>query len=117
MKKRMVCLVLALMMVGLSLTACGAKESGNGQKEESPVSSQSVGAEQKTEGKVVHGIINKIDSFLVLLTDDGEYQIMDYGDGVTMDGFAEGDKVNVTYTGELGVEGSTPVATAITKAE
>ena len=55
---------------------------------------------------MVQGIINKIDSYLLLLTDDGEYHIMDYGEGVTMDGFAEGDKVDVTYTGELDVDGA-----------
>lgn len=117
MKKRIVCLTLALMMVGLSLTACGSKGSGKDQKTDMPVSSPVAGEEQKTEGKMVHGVINKIDNYLVLLTDDGEYQIMEYGDGVTLDDFAEGDKVDVTYTGELGVEGSNPVIIAITKAE
>ena len=53
----------------------------------------------------------------MLLTDAGEYQVMDYGKGVNADDFAEGDKVSITYTGELGVEGSTPVIVAISKAE
>lgn len=117
MKKRMICLALALMMVGLSLTACGSKGSGKDQQANTPASSPAAGTEQKAEEKMVHGVINKIDNYLVLLTDDGEYQIMEYGDGVTLDDFAEGDKVDVTYTGELGVEGSNPVITAITKAE
>ena len=55
--------------------------------------------------------------YLVLLTGDGEYQVMDYGKGVSADGFAEGDSVEITYTGELGVEGSNPVITAISKAK
>lgn len=62
-------------------------------------------------------MINRKGDFLVLLTDDGDYQIMDYGKGVNVDDFAEGDKANITYTGELGVEGSTPVIVAISKAE
>ena len=42
---------------------------------------------------------------------------MEYGEGITMDGFAEGDRVDVSYTGELGVDGTYPVITAITKTE
>ena len=63
------------------------------------------------------GIINQMGDYLVLLTGDGEYQVMDYGKGVSDDGFEEGDSVEITYTGELGVEGSNPVITAISKAK
>ena len=31
-----------------------------------------------------------------LLTDDGEYQVMDYGEGVTIDDFFEGNRVKIT---------------------
>ena len=71
--------------------------------------------EEQKEEKVVRGTINKIDNYLVLLTEDDEYQIMDYGEGVTVDEFMEGDKVEVTYTGELGVDSSTPVIVSIAK--
>ena len=112
--KRKICLMLVLALMAVSLTACGmtggSKQSA--QPKDSPAASQETPA-----GKVVHGIINKIDSYLVLLTGDGEYQIMDYGEGVTMDDFMEGDSVDVTYTGELGVEGSTPVIVSIVKTD
>ncbi|OUO44608.1 hypothetical protein [Flavonifractor sp. An306] len=112
--KRIACIALALMMAGLSLTGCGAKGGGTNQP---PASSQPTVTEEKTESKVVHGVINRIDNYLVLLTDDGEYQTMEYGEGITMDGFTEGDRVDVSYTGELGVDGTYPVITAITKTE
>ena len=112
--KRIACMALALMMAGLSLTGCGAKGGGTNQP---PASSQPTVTEEKSESKVVHGVINRIDNYLLLLTDDGEYQIMEYGEGITMDGFAEGDRVDVSYTGELGVDGTYLVITAITKTE
>ena len=112
--KRIACMALALMMAGLSLTGCGTKGGGTNQP---PASSQPTVTEEKSESKVVHGVINRIDNYLLLLTDDGEYQIMEYGEGITMDGFAEGDRVDVSYTGELGVDGTYPVITAITKTE
>lgn len=109
--KRMVCLMMTLLLAATCLTACGTSGGGAAKDSNStPAVSDEKGAE-----KVVHGVINRIDNYLVLLTDDGEYQIMDFGDGVTLDDYAEGDEVNVTYTGELGVEGSNPVITAIAK--
>lgn len=112
--KRTICLMLTLLILGLSLTACGSTGSS---KEQTPPPSNTQTATPAQEEKVVHGIINRIDSYLVLLTDDGEYQVMDYGDNVTLDDFQEGDKVDVTYTGELGVEDNNPVITGISKVE
>lgn len=110
--KKTICAVSALLLT-LSLAACGTPAGETNQdKSTSSSSSQSQDAQ---ETKTVQGIINKIDTYLVLLTDDGEYQIMDYGEGVTLDDYFEGDRVEVTYTGELGVEGVAPVITAITK--
>ena len=109
--KRMICLVMAVMLAALCLTACGTVGGGKGNSK--PGSSTSAQA----EGKTVQGIINRKGDHLVLLTDEGEYQVMNYGKGVNADDFAEGDKVSITYTGELGVEGSMPVITAISKAE
>ena len=108
--KRMICLVMAVMLAALCLTACGTIRGG--RENSQPTSSTSAQA----EGKTVQGIINQKGDYLVLLTDEGEYQAMDYGKG-NADDFAEGDKVSITYTGELGVEGSMPVITAISKTE
>lgn len=112
--KRMICMVMALVLMVTSLTACSLM--GGGKKKDEPQSAPTESAAQ-VEGKTVSGIINKIDNYLVLLTDDGEYHVMDFGEGVTLDDFAEGDKVDVTYTGQLDAEGTKPVIVSITKAE
>ena len=101
------------MMVMLALSACG-KMGGGKAADASPSQPQST---EQMEEKKVSGIINQMGDYLVLLTGDGEYQVMDYGKGVSADGFEEGDSVEITYTGELGVEGSNPVITAISKAK
>ena len=113
MMKRKICLILTLVMVMLALSACG-KMGGGKTADASPSQPQST---EKEEDKKVSGIINQMGDYLVLLTGDGEYQVMDYGKGVSADGFEEGDSVEITYTGELGVEGSNPVITAISKAK
>lgn len=111
--KRKICLVLTLVLVVGALSACGKTDSGK-KVDSSPSQTQSM---EKAEEKKVSGVINRLDEYLVLLTGEGEYQIMDFGDGVSADGLAEGDSVEVTYTGDLGVEGSNPVITAITKVQ
>ncbi len=111
--KRKICLVLTLVLVVGALSACG-KTDGGKKADSSPSQSQSM---DQAEEKKVRGVINRLDEYLVLLTGEGEYQIMDFGDGVSADGLAEGDSVEVTYTGDLGVEGSNPVITAITKVQ
>lgn len=110
--KKTICAVSALLLT-LSLAACGTP-AGETSQDKSAISSSSQ-SQDAQETKTVQGIINKIDTYLVLLLDDGEYQIMDYGEGVTLDDYFEGDRVEVTYTGELGVEGVYPVISAITK--
>ncbi len=113
--KKTICAVSALLLT-LSLAACGTPAGESNQdKSASSGSSSSSQSQDAQETKTVQGIINKIDTYLVLLLDDGEYQIMDYGEGVTLDDYFEGDRVEVTYTGELGVEGVAPVISAITK--
>ena len=109
--KRKICLVLTLVLVVFALSACGKADSG---KKTDDGSSQPQSTE-KVEEKKVSGIINRMGDYLMLLTGDGEYQVMDYGKGVRVDGFAEGDSVEITYTGELGVDGAAPVITAISK--
>lgn len=109
--KRTIGLALMLLLLALSLTAC--RSSGNGKTTPMPVQT----TEQKEETKEIKGVVNKLDTYLVLLTDDGEYHVMDYGEGVSGDGLSEGDKVNVTYTGTLDDANHTPVITAIEKTE
>lgn len=109
--KRTICMTMALLLLVTALTACG-----RAGKQTAAGDTPGAGAEQ-AEGKKVRGTINKIANYLVLLTEDEAYQVMDFGEGVTLDDFAEGDKVEVTYTGELGVEGAAPVLTAIVKVE
>ena len=97
--RRIITGLLAALLL-LTLAACGSKaQGGSGSAEEAEVS----------------GYVNRLGDYLVLLTGDGEYQGMDYGKGVSVDGFAEGDSVEITYTGELGVDGAAPVITAISK--
>lgn len=45
----------------------------------------------------------------------GEYRIFDFDKELDPSKFAEGDKVTVTYTGELGSEDPAPVAILIQK--
>ena len=52
---------------------------------------------------------------MVLLTDDGEYQTFDFDKELDPSSFSEGDRVQVTYTGVMGDESSTPVAVVIMK--
>ena len=97
-----VLLALALSTV-LLLAACGASGSAadGSQQEES-----------------VTGTINRLDTdYLVLITDDGEYQVMDFGENFSAEGFSEGDDVVITYTGTLGNEEKPPVITAMEAAQ
>ncbi len=99
----------------LMLTAC-TPSSKKAEASLSPTPSQTVTDSEETNGeKTVHGIINRLGSFLILLTDDGEYRVMDYGEGVTTDGLEEGDTVDITYTGTLDSEEEAPVIVSITK--
>ena len=97
-----VLLALALSTV-LLLAACGASGSAadGSQQEES-----------------VTGTINRLDTdYLVLITDDGEYQVMDFGENFSVEGFSEGDDVVITYTGTLENEEKPPVITAMEAAQ
>ena len=80
--------------------------------------SESTAAEETTaDEQTLTGVINRMGDFLVLLTDAGEYQVMDLDEGVSLDGFSEGDSVTVTYTGDLGDEETPPVVSAVEPAE
>lgn len=110
----LVCAAVILVLAGCKAPA------GSGGKESSkpaPSGSPEVSATQAPEGKILKGVINRIGNYLVLLTDDEVYQTMEYGEGVTMDGFSEGDRVEVTYTGVLNSPDEDPVVIAIQKEE
>ena len=107
-----VCALMVLLLAGCKAPAPSGKENPK------PTTSQETAQTSEApapEGKTLQGIINRIDSYLALLTDDGVYQTMDLGEGVTMDGFSEGDRVEVTYTGALNSPDADPVVIAITK--
>ena len=71
-------------------------------------------AEYKRKGV----LINRLDTdYLVLITDDGEYQVMDFGENFSAEGFSEGDDVVITYTGTLENEEKPPVITAMEAAQ
>lgn len=98
----------AVLMLGMPLSACGQ----SGQPGGGPDASEST-----VQTQVVSGVINRKGDFLVLLTDDGEYQVMDLSESVSLDDYSEGDSVKVTYAGELGNEDAPPVVLEITPAE
>ena len=86
MRQRYLRLISVLLLLAI-LTACGTDREG-------------------AAGGTVEGVVNRNGDFLVLLTDEGEYQTFEFG---------EGDCISVTYTGELGKEDSTPTAVSISK--
>ena len=69
------------------------------------------------ETAAISGVVNRLDDYLVLLTDDGEYMVFDFGEDVDSSSLEEGDRVTVSYTGQLGSEDPAPVAVSIEKAE
>ena len=102
MRRTLTALLAALML--LTLAACGS--SGN----------QTEGETQEATA-TVSGVVNRLDDYLVLLTEDETYAVFDFGEDVDPAELEEGDSVTVTYTGELGSEDPAPVAVSITKSE
>ena len=120
--KKIFCTVLMLCLV-LSLAACGQSASNNssapGSTLESSVPESSMPESsdaEEAEAQTISGIVNRLDSYLVLLDDQGNYLVFDFGDDVDQKALTEGDRITVTYTGELGSENPAPVAVAIQKA-
>ena len=132
--KRMLAFALMLCLM-LSLAACGQKNSGKQETSdgdqltvEEPVNeaqdhemdadaaaAQESGEDAAQEEQTISGIVNRFGDYLVLLDGDDEYRIFDFGEGVDKSKLEEGDKVTVTYTGELGSEDPAPVAVSIQK--
>lgn len=76
--KKIFALVLTVCLL-LPLVACGQK--GEEKKDDAE------------ETKTISGIVNKLDSYLVLLDSDGDYHIFDYGEDVDQSTLEEGDKI------------------------
>ena len=69
------------------------------------------GSQQK---ETITGTINRLNTdYLVLITDDVEYLVMDFGESFSVEGFSEGDDVVITYTRTLENEEKPPVITAM----
>lgn len=100
--KKIFALVLTVCLL-LPLVACGQK--GEEKKDDAE------------ETKTISGIVNKLDSYLVLLDSNGDYHIFDYGEDVDKSTLEEGDKITVSYTGTLDNEDPSPVAVSIQKSE
>ena len=80
MRQRYLRLISVLLLLAI-LTACGTDREG-------------------AAGGTVEGVVNRNGDFLVLLTDEGEYQAFEFGAGVDTGALEEGDCVSVTYTGD-----------------
>lgn len=72
---------------------------------------------KEEDSATVNGVVNRMGDFLVLLTDDGTYQVFDFGEDVDQGRLEEGNSVTVTYTGELGSEDPVPVAVSVEKTD
>ena len=107
MKKTLILLLAVILLLGLA--SCGRDGGNKGE-----ASTDGEGTSQ-TDTASVRGIVNRCGDFLTLLTEDGEYVIFDFGEGVDPSDLEEGDNVVVSYTGEIGNEEETPVAVSITK--
>lgn len=110
MKKLLTLAAVTLCLLAV-LTACGAKSADSGDTQEEPQAGES--AQEQT----IRGIVNRVDDYLVLLDDSGEYHIFDFGENVDPTALEEGDSVTVTYTGTLDSEDPAPVAAAVEAAE
>ena len=108
--KQWIMLGTIVLMLGVFLAGCGKT---NTPTADSSTSESTVSEETTGDAQTLTGIINRKDDFLVLLTDEGEYQVMDLEEGLSLEDFTEGDSVTVTYTGELGNEDTPPVVSAI----
>ena len=133
--KRMISGVLAALML-LTLAACSSG-TGNASGTDDTTGSGTVSGTEDTSGTgtdstsdtgtdtgadaegtdAISGVVDRLDDYLVLLTDDGEYMVFDFGEDVDSSSLEEGDRVTVSYTGQLGSEDPAPVAVSIEKAE
>nr|WP_325247435.1 hypothetical protein [uncultured Oscillibacter sp.] len=127
--KRMITFALTLCLM-LSLAACGQKDSGkqetadkdqttveeqaNQPAENEADAAQDSEADAQQDTQTINGVVNRLDDYLVLLDENGDYHTFDYGVDVDPSKLEEGDKVMVTYNGTLDGDES-PVAVSIDK--
>lgn len=134
-------LILAALTLVFSLTACGSKEEAPADEEDNTAVEEQVDAETETEGEedaeaaedeteaetedenaadaeeaVYTGIIEEKKDFMVIVTseDGADAYVFNLGEDVTCEA-EEGDKVTVTYTGDLDDIDATLVASKIEK--
>ena len=86
---------LAGLMV-LAATACAAPGNDGGQSADEPAQNQ------QTEAKTLTGTMDEMKDFMFVVTDDnGVPYAFDLAEGLDLSGIAAGDRVIVTYEGEL----------------
>lgn len=108
--KKILIFILTLTCALSILTACGQKDAGK-QEDLAEVPAEDSAEETQT----ISGVINRLDDYLVLLDDNAEYHVFDFGEDLDKASLEEGDSVNVTYTGTLDSENPAPVAIAVEK--
>lgn len=94
MRKKLVYVFAAVMCMSV-FTACGNKENTNAGNE--------VQQEIQAEDKTLTGTVEEIKDFMFIVTDDNgiSYELSFDTKPQGLDGVSNGDKVKVTYTGEL----------------
>ena len=94
MKRVLACLLAALVL--LAFVGCGGKQSGG----------EASGEEKNEEEKTLTGTLDEVRDFMFVVTDDqGDSYALAF-QGEAPEGLADrevGDRVTVTYTGELSV--------------
>ena len=90
----------------------GAEDTSGTGTDSTSDSGTDTGADAE-ETAAISGVVNRLDDYLVLLTDDGEYMVFDFGEDVDSSSLEEGDRVTVSYTGQLGSEDPAPVAVSL----
>ena len=127
--KKLMTLLLSFCLL-LSLAACGQSKDQptDDQKTETSQEQPMDDAAQNPDGEAadgessgetaaeqtISGVVNRLDDYLVLLDENGEYHNFDYGIDVDPTSLEEGDSVTVTYNGTLDGD-ETPVAVSIDK--
>ncbi|WP_394884549.1 hypothetical protein [Clostridium butyricum] len=106
--KRFISLFLIVALFTCSLVGCGS------HKDNSDITANDSNQSSETKESVMTGVVNRIDDYLVVLDDEGNYLKFKV-DGISLDGFTEGDEVNITYTGTLSEDSEDLVAKDIVK--
>ena len=119
--KKKILVLLASAVMGLALAACnvnapaatataGAASVAASNSEATASSTADVQEEQ-----TITAVLNRKGNDLVLVTEEGKYFRFDLGDGASLHGLEEGDRVMVTYTGTLEEYSENLVATSVQK--